>query len=189
MRNFEFPLFWNAEDNDIRSDHITSHNITSHHIVYRVSYHIVSCRIVSKHISLWCQHFLTNQSVLYLTPGYEVKLNFFLDIDECASGAHDCSPDATCNNIKGSYVCNCNPMYYGDGKLCESKIFFIVREMSLCELLGVRAVRGLKTQALSYNATENEDNWTLSKKKNKSFLLRFFFFILVLFRSILSWFF
>ena len=42
---------------------------------------------------------------------------FQLDIDECASGSHNCvSGTATCSNTVGSYNCTCKPGYFGDGQ-------------------------------------------------------------------------
>ena len=54
---------------------------------------------------------------------------FYLDIDECAEGSHECSANAVCNNTKGSYNCTCNPGYYGDGRSCDPGIFsvFVLR--------------------------------------------------------------
>ncbi|PFX22542.1 Fibrillin-1 [Stylophora pistillata] len=44
------------------------------------------------------------------------------DTDECATGEHNCSPDAVCRNVVGSYKCECEPGYSGDGWTCEDKI-------------------------------------------------------------------
>lgn len=46
---------------------------------------------------------------------------FFIDVDECILGTHDCLADnATCTNTYGTYSCACNPGYEGDGKTkCE----------------------------------------------------------------------
>lgn len=46
---------------------------------------------------------------------------FFLDVDECILGTHDCLADtATCTNTYGTYRCACNHGYEGDGKTkCE----------------------------------------------------------------------
>ncbi|MBN2196824.1 MAG: hypothetical protein JW751_28720 [Polyangiaceae bacterium] len=41
------------------------------------------------------------------------------DIDECAEGFAECDPDATCYNTDGSYDCECEPPYWGDGFACE----------------------------------------------------------------------
>ena len=46
-------------------------------------------------------------------------LFFFLDIDECAAGTHNCSTNTFCTNNEGSYNCTCNPGYYGDVENCE----------------------------------------------------------------------
>ncbi|CAH1799682.1 unnamed protein product [Owenia fusiformis] len=41
-----------------------------------------------------------------------------VDIDECAQGSHNCHQDAICANTDGSFDCNCNPGYSGDGVTC-----------------------------------------------------------------------
>ena len=40
------------------------------------------------------------------------------NIDECASGGHDCHADATCTDTPGSWDCVCNSGYSGDGVTC-----------------------------------------------------------------------
>ncbi|XP_028518446.1 neurotrypsin, partial [Exaiptasia diaphana] len=40
------------------------------------------------------------------------------DINEC-SVVDSCHPDAFCTNTIGSYICQCNPGYNGDGKSCS----------------------------------------------------------------------
>ena len=42
------------------------------------------------------------------------------DIDECLEGIHNCSVVATCQNVLGSYDCNCMTGYVGDGVTCAS---------------------------------------------------------------------
>ena len=39
------------------------------------------------------------------------------DIDECASGAHDCHARTACINVVGSHGCKCKRGFSGDGKL------------------------------------------------------------------------
>jgi hypothetical protein len=40
------------------------------------------------------------------------------DINECARGTDDCSPDAACTNVNGTFVCACNDGFSGDGRAC-----------------------------------------------------------------------
>lgn len=40
------------------------------------------------------------------------------DVDECATGLAECSPDAACIDTPSFYECACNPGYEGDGKTC-----------------------------------------------------------------------
>ena len=63
-----------------------------------------------------------------------------IDIDECK---HDiCHPNASCQNIPGSYNCKCNAGFSGDGNWCQdidecvtgkilSSIFMNIRVLSL----------------------------------------------------------
>ena len=44
-----------------------------------------------------------------------------LDVDECDLDADDCHANATCNNTIGSYTCECNIGYTGDGYNCTGK--------------------------------------------------------------------
>ena len=40
------------------------------------------------------------------------------DIDECAQDQDDCHPNAACVNTVGSYTCQCNTGFQGDGRGC-----------------------------------------------------------------------
>ena len=46
------------------------------------------------------------------------NLTFVADIPECERGLDGCDPNATCTNTIGSYVCNCNTGFTGDGFTC-----------------------------------------------------------------------
>ena len=49
------------------------------------------------------------------------KIVFHIDYDECAVGNDNCDTNATCNDTDGSYACNCNEGFTGDGFTCSSK--------------------------------------------------------------------
>ena len=49
---------------------------------------------------------------------YYKKNVFLADINECTAGTNNCHPDATCTNNIGSFTCECNNGYYGDGTMC-----------------------------------------------------------------------
>ena len=40
------------------------------------------------------------------------------DIDECFFSYHTCNENASCINTNGSYLCECNEGYYGNGYTC-----------------------------------------------------------------------
>ena len=63
----------------------------------------------------------TNKSYVRLSMTWFHEFLFFIDVDECILGTHDCLTDtATCTNTYGTYSCACNPGYVGDGKTkCE----------------------------------------------------------------------
>ena len=46
------------------------------------------------------------------------SLLFFLDIDECTSGADNCGINAVCTNTHGNFTCTCQHGYTGDGVIC-----------------------------------------------------------------------
>ena len=49
------------------------------------------------------------------------ELLLFTDINECIEGTDECDTNAACINIDGSYTCDCNDGYGGDGFTCEGK--------------------------------------------------------------------
>jgi hypothetical protein len=52
-------------------------------------------------------------------PGYQrTAAGACADLNECALGTNDCSPDATCANTAGSFTCRCNTGFAGDGRTC-----------------------------------------------------------------------
>ena len=57
---------------------------------------------------------------------------FYLDIDECATGDHNCDVNAGCVNTDGSFTCSCNAGYIGNGVSCQGKASFPVSFGSIC---------------------------------------------------------
>ena len=52
------------------------------------------------------------------------KTGNITDVDECTlnmAGTFTCDTDAQCVNSYGTYRCECNPGYAGDGKTCRGK--------------------------------------------------------------------
>ena len=53
---------------------------------------------------------------------YNTVLLTYTDIDECGDESNNCSTDANCTNIPGSYTCECNAGFTGDGINCTGKM-------------------------------------------------------------------
>ena len=47
--------------------------------------------------------------------------HLFIDIEECKAGTDGCHDNATCTDGNGSYTCECNDGFTGDGFSCEGK--------------------------------------------------------------------
>ena len=61
-----------------------------------------------------------NVTIVFLLPNI-LRYNF-ADVDECASGTHNCSDTAMCLNSPGSYNCSCLDGYDGDGFNCTGAL-------------------------------------------------------------------
>lgn len=48
----------------------------------------------------------------------EIDVYVGLDENECDLKKHNCHPDSTCINTKGSFNCSCNHGYYPNGSIC-----------------------------------------------------------------------
>jgi len=44
-----------------------------------------------------------------------------INVNECASGTHDCQSNATCVDNPNSYTCQCNTGYSGNGDVCSAQ--------------------------------------------------------------------
>ena len=47
------------------------------------------------------------------------------DIDECSTGINDCHVKASCTNTHGSFTCECQLGYAGNGSFCEGEIVYV----------------------------------------------------------------
>lgn len=60
-------------------------------------------------------------SVCDCLAGYEGD-DCSVEIDECAEALDDCDVNATCTNTPGSFECECDPGFHGDGTSCASDV-------------------------------------------------------------------
>ena len=69
-----------------------------------------------------CDHNCTNTEASYncsCLPGYRLVNNTICtDVDECMERSDTCHANATCINMIGSFSCDCNSGYTGDGRNC-----------------------------------------------------------------------
>ena len=55
-----------------------------------------------------------------------------VDIDECATNPNLCHTNAACDNTAGSYVCQCNEGFTGDGMNCSGEILYMCTGRHVC---------------------------------------------------------
>ncbi|MEO1339510.1 MAG: calcium-binding EGF-like domain-containing protein, partial [Myxococcota bacterium] len=54
-------------------------------------------------------------------PGFESVSGSCQDIDECTTTSVGCDVNATCVNQPGSFACQCNDGFMGDGTTCTAE--------------------------------------------------------------------
>ena len=64
------------------------------------------------YLLLYWQNLISHEDVLIYW-----MLFLSLDYDEC--GNSPCDPNGSCTNIPGSFTCECNDGYSGDGATCS----------------------------------------------------------------------
>lgn len=74
--------------------------------------------------------------------------NCSIDIDECTVNPGICQSDQLCENLDGSYQCNCQTGFEKSGSNCQSKTYFY----KMCSTLKHRYILSKKT-----NVTEPDD--------------------------------
>lgn len=93
---------------------------------------IVSCDLLLIYFHKWMD---SNRNVhnfsfciRKLWPGsesfkdYQSQYGVFSDTDECVTEKQNCSANAVCSNVNGSYKRECKTGYFGDGWTCEGNV-------------------------------------------------------------------
>ena len=74
--------------------------------------------------------------ILELMLQFSVKLKieryfcFHTDIDECTEESDNCDDNAICTNTDGSFTCECESGFSGNGVQCDGKIIMIMTLVS-----------------------------------------------------------
>ena len=73
---------------------------------------------------------------------FNIYFNYHSDADECLDNSHNCSENANCTNIEGSFNCSCKPGYIGNGNNCSGWFLaFLSRIPLVLRLLGFSTIR------------------------------------------------
>ena len=90
------------------------------------------------------------------------------DIDECASGTHNCDANAQCINTIGSFKCNCVQGYSGNGVECSGTfvgawaLYILIRgDKSFLHLRVIFYFNQIYYYTLSRNYCTSSANWIL----------------------------
>ena len=62
---------------------------------------------------------VTISSIILTSNCYPILCG--VDFDECKFGESDCSENAACKNLDGSFDCICSDGFIGDGRVCYSE--------------------------------------------------------------------
>ena len=79
---------------------------------------------------------------LFKQNKFNIYFNYHSDADECLNNSHNCSENANCTNIEGSFNCSCKPGYLGNGQNCSGWFLkFLSRFPLVLRLLGFSTIR------------------------------------------------
>lgn len=85
-------------------------------------------RLFNHGIPLVCKPPVAEWYFIYFFSKLLLSNSLLVEVDECASGTHNCHIDANCTNTKGSFYCTCHTGYSGDGVTCEGNVLSLSGE-------------------------------------------------------------
>jgi len=74
--------------------------------------------------------FINIENIFFKKKKIKNSINI-IDINECSTNNGGCSANAKCTNTDGSFSCECNTGYSGDGFNCTGTFFFFFFSNSL----------------------------------------------------------
>ena len=83
---------------------------------------------------------------------------FFLDVNECNAGFDSCHINAKCINTDGSYDCDCEQGFTGDGFNCSSKFFSYLKDYFLHHLLIGKQSEQADFSEVEYTSSNAKDS-------------------------------
>ena len=92
---------------------------------------------------------------LFRQNKFNIYFNYHSDADECLNNSHNCSENATCTNIEGSFNCSCKPGYIGNGHNCSGWFLeFLSRFPLVLRLVGFSTIRVNVQQCTFINSSK-----------------------------------
>ena len=108
---------------------------------------------------------------LFRQNKFNIYFNYHSDADECLNNSHNCTENATCTNIEGSFNCSCKPGYIGNGHNC-SGWYLYSRFRLILRLPGFSTVRVNVQQCTFINRSKLQEIVTRSFYNNFIYLFK-----------------
>ena len=112
---------------ELNSEELKQRDWNNDHIHARINLHIEEYYgIFLRSLLVKGEYHWDKCTLLALTgPLYWGLCVLIWDLDECASGIHNCHDLGVCTNNVGSFTCHCQRGYTGNGMWCTGKVVII----------------------------------------------------------------